>query len=97
MKKEFVVNITVADLNFALKTTAEDEELVRQAEILILKHKKKYESEGYKDIREIMSMIAVDSLVARLKGDKAYNELHEMVLKNVADLKDELKDKPSFN
>lgn len=80
------INITIGNKSFELRSNSEDEEeLIRKAAKLLteqIKYRMK-SKKGEVNIEEILSMVCLDAMVARLKGDHDLKIIKNEVFKNL--------------
>jgi cell division protein ZapA len=86
MEDPLSIRIKVADRELRLKSQPDEEYFVRQAAAIISERIDFYRSKGYHDNQEILSMIALDSIVARLKGDEQVQRMQRMVFDKITQL-----------
>lgn len=86
MEDRLSIRIKVADRELRLKSQPEEEYFVRQAAAIISERIDHYRAMGVYDTQEILSMIALDSLVARLKGDDQVQRMQRMVFDKITQL-----------
>ncbi len=80
------INVTIGNKSYELRSNSEDEEeLIRKAAKLVteqieyrMKRKK-----GEVNIEEILSMVCLDAMVARLKGDHDLKIIKNEIFKNL--------------
>jgi len=77
------INIRIAGREYPIKSPAEEEFYLREAARLINERIKAYRERGYREDQDILAMIAVDSIVARLKGDEYAKQLQQIVVERV--------------
>lgn len=94
MEETLAVNIKIVDRSFKMAVHPGEEEFVRKAAKLINDRYAFYKEQGVNDIRDILSMVAVDTTVARLKGDDSVAQLQQTVQSSL-DLLRKLMDNPS--
>lgn len=64
------INITIGNKSYTLSSDSEDEEeLIRQAAKLVTEQIKYRMAKGEVNTEKILSMVCLDAMVARLKGD----------------------------
>jgi cell division protein ZapA len=80
------VHILVADRKIGLSTPPEEEIYLREAGKLIQERIRYYRELGFRDNQEVLSRIALDGVVARLKGDEQMQRLQKMVYDKIAQL-----------
>lgn len=86
MEDRLSISIKVADRELKLKSRPEEEYFIRQAGAIIAERIDFYRSIGVHDTQDILSMIALDSLVARLKGDEQVQRMQRMVFDKITQL-----------
>lgn len=91
MKDKLTVNVPIADRSIKMSVSLDGEAQVREAAKLINEQIKFYMADPeLMDMREILSKVALDCMVARLKGDVEMTELQSLVFKKVNDLRDRM-------
>ena len=80
------IRIKVADREYGIKTLPDEEIFLREAGKLIRDQIQKYRELGVKDTQDILAMVALDCLVARLKGDEQTRRLQKMVFDKMTQL-----------
>lgn len=77
--EQLSIRIKVADREYGLKTPPEEEIFLREAGKLMQERVRKYREEGVKDTQDILARVAMECLVARLKGDQQAQQVQRMV------------------
>ncbi|TAE26874.1 MAG: cell division protein ZapA [Cytophagales bacterium] len=86
MEERLTINLKFAGTELRLKSPPEEEYFIRQAAAIILERIDFYRSIGVTDNQEVLSRIAVDSVVARLKGDEQVQRMQRMVFDKITQL-----------
>jgi cell division protein ZapA len=86
------VNIQIADRKIGLTTPPEEEKYLRDAGTLIQERIDFYRTLGFRDTQEVLARIALDALVARLKGDEQLRRMQELVFDKVTQLNQTVSD-----
>jgi cell division protein ZapA (FtsZ GTPase activity inhibitor) len=80
------IKITIGNKSYELRSDSEhEEELIRKAAKLVteqIEHRMK-KKKGEVNIEEILSMVCLDAMVARLKGDHDLKIIKNEVFKNL--------------
>jgi cell division protein ZapA len=91
MKDKLTISVPVADRSIKMRVAEQEETYVREAAKLINERIDFYRAQpGIQDIRDILSRVALDSMVARLKGDTEMAEWQSLFLKKAEDLRKHL-------
>jgi len=91
MKDKLTVTVRIADRSIKMSVGNQEEAFVRDAAELINERIDFYRAKPEPmDVREILSRIAIDCMVARLKGDAEMGEWQNLFSKKVADLQNRL-------
>ncbi|TAE41398.1 MAG: cell division protein ZapA [Runella slithyformis] len=91
MKDKLTITVPIADRSIKMRVADGEEAFVREAAQLINERIDFYRAQPeLKDIREILSRVALDSMVARLKGDAEMAEWQNLVFKKVDDLRNRM-------
>jgi cell division protein ZapA len=80
------VQIQIADRSIGLLCPPEEEEYLREAGRLIRERIVFYRELGFRDTQEVLARIALDALVARLKGDDQLERTQRLVFEKVTQL-----------
>lgn len=78
------INIRVAGREYPIKTPPQEEFYLREAGRIINERIKTYYERGYTDDQDILVMVAIDSLVARQKGDESVKQLQEVIMERIS-------------
>ncbi len=73
------IRIQIADRTLKMKVPASEEAYLRDAGKIIRDQIEKHRQAGHRDTQDILAMIALDCLVARIKGDDQLRRIQEMV------------------
>ena len=91
MKDKLTVTVPIADRSIKMSVGKQEEVFVRDAASLINERIDFYRAKPESmDVREILSRIAIDCMVSRLKGDAEMAEWQNLFSKKVADLQNRL-------
>lgn len=91
MKDKLTISVPIADRSIKMRVADGEEAFVREAAKLINERIDFYRAQPeLKDTREILSRVALDSVVARLKGDAEMVEWQNLVFKKVDDLRNRM-------
>lgn len=91
MKDKLTISVPIADRSIKMSVSPDEEARVREAAKLINEQIKFYMANPeLMDMREILSKVALDSMVARLKGDAEMAEWQNLVFKKVDDLRNRM-------
>ena len=86
MEERLSISIKFAGREFKLKSPPEEEYFIRQAAAIISERIDFYRAAGLHDNQEILSRVAIDSIVARLKGDEQVQRMQRMVFDKITQL-----------
>jgi uncharacterized membrane protein YheB (UPF0754 family) len=85
-EKDRPINFKIADRSHRLRASPDEERYIRLAAEIINVQIKEYQKQSA-DMIDALAMVAIDSLVARLKGDDQIAEFQKVVFKNVEHLR----------
>jgi cell division protein ZapA len=80
------ISIKFAGRELKLKSPPEEEYFIRQAAAMVSERIDFYRAKGVHDNQEILGRIAIDSIVARLKGDEQVQRMQRMVFDKITQL-----------
>lgn len=86
MEERLSISIKFAGREVKLKSPPEEEYFIRQAAAIISERIDFYRANGVHDNQEILSRIAIDGIVARLKGDEQVQRMQRMVFDKITQL-----------
>ncbi len=86
MEEHLSISIRFAGREVKLKSPPEEEYFIRQAGAIISERIDFYRANGVHDNQEILSRIAIDGIVARLKGDEQVQRMQRMVFDKITQL-----------
>lgn len=88
MEGKFAVTVRIADKSYKLRAdTAAEESLVRKGAEMINQRLEHYRKLGANTPQEALSMVAIDCMVARLKGDIEVEKFQKLIATNVEHLR----------
>lgn len=79
MADKLPIRIKVADRSYGFQTDPDEEEYLRKAGKLIQERIQEFRDMGYRDVQDILARVAIDCLVARLKGDEQGERLQRTI------------------
>jgi len=81
------IKIKIADREYPMKVTSDDEEKVRNAGKLINEKLRSYREQfGIDDKQDLLAMVAFDSVVDKLETEKQEKEMDESVIQKINNL-----------
>lgn len=80
------IRIKVAELSYGFRTDPDEEVYLRKAGKLVQERIKEFRGMGYRDMQEILARIAIDCLVARIKGDEQGEQLQRTIFDRLTKL-----------
>lgn len=80
------IRIKVADRELGLKTRPDTEIFLREAGKLVRERIDEYRRMGYKDMADIVAMVALDGMMARLRAEEQSRRLQRMVVDKLTQL-----------
>lgn len=82
---ELSIKIRIADREYPMKVDASDEERIRTAGRIINERLKAYkDSFGIDDKQDLLSMVAFDCMVDKLRADEKYSNTDETVIERIS-------------
>jgi cell division protein ZapA len=73
------IRIKIADRSYGFTTNPDDEEYLRKAGKLIQERIEEFRAMGYRDTQDMLARVAIDCMVARLKGDEQGERLQRTI------------------
>ncbi len=80
------VNVKIADRPYRLSVDPESETVVREAAKIIQDELIRYRDLGHTDTQEALAMIAFDSLVQRIRGERKMQRFQQTVFDKITQL-----------
>ena len=78
------IKIKIADREYPMKVTSDDEEKVRNAGKLINEKLRSYREQfGIDDKQDLLAMVAFDSVVDKLETEKQEKEMDDSVIQKI--------------
>ncbi|MBX2968419.1 MAG: cell division protein ZapA [Cyclobacteriaceae bacterium] len=85
--EELSIRIKIADREYPMKVKAHEEERVRSASRLINEKLKSYREQfGIDDKQDLLSMVAFDSVVEKMRSEENHQEIDQTVFEKVNQL-----------
>lgn len=79
MADKLPIRIKVAELSYGFRTDPDEEQLLRKAGNLVQERIQEFRNQGYRDVQEILARVAIDCMVARIKGDEQGERLQRTI------------------
>ncbi|WP_266367881.1 cell division protein ZapA [Tellurirhabdus rosea] len=79
MGEPLSITIRIAGREYPVRVPAEEEFYLREAARIVNERMKIHRENGWHEDHSILSLVALESVVARLKGEDYANELQKMV------------------
>ncbi|WP_234734957.1 cell division protein ZapA [Tellurirhabdus bombi] len=86
MEDVLSIKVRIAGRDYPAKVSAEEESYLREAGRLINERMRLYRERGFREDQDILTMVAIDSIVAQLKGDEYKDQLQTMVTERISRL-----------
>lgn len=85
--EELSIRIKIADREYPMKVKAHEEERVRSASRLINEKLKSYREQfGIDDKQDLLSMVAFDTVVEKMRSEENHQEIDQTVFEKVNQL-----------
>lgn len=79
MADKLPIRIKIAEISYGFRTDPDEEQLLRKAGNLVQERIQEFRSLGYRDVQEILVRVAIDCMVARMKGDEQAERLQRTI------------------
>lgn len=86
MEERLNIHLKIAGHDFTFKSTREEETFLRDADRMIRERIEVHRNRGVSDIQDILTIVALESLVASLKADEQSRLLQSRIYDRLAQL-----------